>query len=232
MPGGQPADDEPVELDRRRVLLRPGKRWIEEGLSGQCSVTGVTQPQCDRGRKVPAGALPGHGHGGHVPAEGADVGQRPPGHRFAVVQSGRIGILRREAVADRHHDGARRVRELTRDTVHDPDAADDEAPTVEVRDHPGRLALTLVDPDRDVTDLLVMDVCHLPGRRRFPGPAGQLQELRREVLDRCRKLGVGGDPLGHPGVEDALFAHALLMSASPSAGYFQLGPHQTQAAPT
>ncbi len=75
----------------------------------------------------------------------AGVGECPPRDRLAVVETGGERMLGREAILDGHDGGAGAVRELARDVVHQPDAADAEPASVEVHDETGRRCVVLVD---------------------------------------------------------------------------------------
>ena len=142
------------------------------------------------------------------------VGQRPAGDGFTVVQSGGIGVLGSQPVAHRHHNRARAVGQLSGDVVHEPDAPDDETTSVEVDDQPCRLAIALVDTDRDVSHLLVGDVGDLPGRWKSDRAAGQFEDDRIQILEWRRPFGVGCQPLGHPGVEHTLVVHLITLEFS------------------
>jgi hypothetical protein len=170
-------------------------------------------------RQVAAGALAGHGHRhrrpaparGGVGAELGRLGQRPPGHRLAVVEAGGERVLGRQPVRHRDHDRARGMGQLAGHVVHEPDAADDEAAAVEVHDHARGRALRAVEPHGNALDDVVLDVGHRAHHGPAGGAAGQLEDRRVEGLERRGHHRVGRQPLGHPGVEDAFVVHGDLL---------------------
>jgi hypothetical protein len=191
------------------MFHRPGHGRIHEDLAGQRRFAGVPEPEGHGGGLIPTGALTGHGHPVRRHVEAGGVGQGPSGHRFAVLEPGGIGMLRRQPVLDRDHDGARTVGELAGHVVHDPDAAHDESAAVKVHDQTGGLVVPLVDPDRYRVHLLVADLGDhdLPGRRQPERPASQFEDLGVELFERGGLHVILGQPRGHPRIQHALVLH-------------------------
>ena len=102
------------------------------------------------------------------------------------------------------------MRELTRDVVHQSDAAQDVAAAVEVHDEAGRGAFTAVDPDGHTVDDVVGDARDLARRRETDRAARELEQLRDQILEgRLGALRVGGHPLDDPRIEHTLVGHGL-----------------------
>ena len=204
----------PLNSRPRRVHGRARHRRVDQHLAAGGRPTGVTQAQGHGGGHGAAGALTGHGHGGRRHAECSALPERPLGHRHTVVDGRRIRVLGRQAVADRHHDRARGVGQLTGHAVHDADAPHHVAAPVEVHDEARRLAVVPVDPDGDAFHGVVVDVVDLLGELGPVVAPGQLEDHRVEVGEGRGPLGVGGHPRLHPRVEHAFvvawFSHGDL----------------------
>ena len=94
----------------------------------------VAGKQGGRGRQPTPGAGPGQRHPLRVDAQRVRLGVQVRQRGVAVVQAGRVGVLGRQAVVDRHHDGAGVDGHHGRAGVLGLDAADHEAATVDHHD--------------------------------------------------------------------------------------------------
>ena len=196
-----------------RVPVGP---WVDQHLAREGNPATLTEPQRHCGRKGPTRALPRHHDPLGCSTEAGRFGKRPAGDRLAVVEPGRIRVLRSESIADRHHRRVRCVRDLTRNVVHEPDAADAEPAAVEVHDDTRRRYVVPVDPDRDAVDDVVDDLVDIARRRFHLGATRQHEDLRRQVLERLRVERVGLEVRDRSRVEHTFVGHVVLHVVCPS----------------
>ena len=132
--------------------------------------------QRDGGREVPAGRVAGDGEAARFPAERTGVLGEPGDRRLAVIERGREGVLRREAVVEADDERAGRVRESSADPVVGVDPHEHPAAAVEVRDHRQRVGVG--------------------ARRVAASPQGSGVGVELAVLDARHGLGRAGAGFG------------------------------------
>jgi hypothetical protein len=144
----------------RRGVRRHVGRGINEHLRRDARTPRVAERDRDRRREVPARRVTADREPRRVDTEGVRVRMHPVRRSHRVVERGGELVLRRQAVAHRHHRAAREVRELAARHVVRVEVADRPPAPVEEDEH--RQALVVPRPERPIESY--RDVAYRPGR--------------------------------------------------------------------
>ena len=120
-----------VELARRRGVVAVVQHGVGERLVGERRAPTIPGHQCDAGRQPAAGALAAHRDARRIDVQVPGPTAAPQKSGVAVLHGGRIGILRRQPVRDRHHHAPDVERVTLRGRPRTVDAAGDHPAAVE-----------------------------------------------------------------------------------------------------
>ena len=163
---------------------------IDQDLERERRAARVARAQRAHRREVAARAVAADGDPRRVAADLRRVRDRPVERGPAVVERRRKRMLGREPVVDRHHDRARRVRELASDPVELLDVPDD--PTAAVQHDEDRqtgVGRRPVDAHRYAVGVVILDredrLGRSPGHGEVEPPSGacHLDPVFRRHLD-------------------------------------------------